>query len=100
MRLLALLVPFLNVFVMPSPLRKVSSPIPQALCLDLAWGAQSTFWSVSALQMYNCSRGRRGVGYISWSDADGRGFTIWIDDEEIFRMTERALKAMNALRLA
>jgi hypothetical protein len=27
---------------------------------------------------------RLGAGYISGSDAAGRGFTVWIDDEEVF----------------
>jgi len=43
-----------------------------------------------------CSRGRMGVGYISWSDADGQGFTVWIESEGIFHMMERALKKVDS----
>lgn len=39
-----------------------------------------------------CSRNRRGVGYLSWSDFSGSGFTIWIGDEKVFRRLRRALR--------
>ncbi|HYM78781.1 MAG TPA: HNH endonuclease [Candidatus Dormibacteraeota bacterium] len=32
-----------------------------------------------------CSGNRKGVGYLSCSDAKGHGFTVWIQSEEIFR---------------
>jgi len=38
-----------------------------------------------------CSAGRRGVGYLSGSDVHGRGFTIWIQDEKLFRRLKRSL---------
>ena len=39
-----------------------------------------------------CQGIRRGVGYLSFSDANGRGFTIWIEDEMLFRGLKRALR--------
>jgi len=39
-----------------------------------------------------CLENRMGVGYLSFSDANGRGFTIWIDDELIFRKLRNALR--------
>ena len=39
-----------------------------------------------------CSKGRKGVGYLSFSNANGRGFTIWIEDERVFRRLRRALR--------
>ena len=29
--------------------------------------------------------GKHGVGYISASDGDGRGFTLWIEEEKTFK---------------
>lgn len=36
-----------------------------------------------------CSRDRKGVGYLSFSDANGNGFTIWIKREKIFQRLRR-----------
>jgi len=41
-----------------------------------------------------CSKGRKGVGYLSCSDGGGLGFTIWIEDERVFRRLGRALRSM------
>ena len=41
-----------------------------------------------------CLEARRGVGYLSWSDAKGHGFTMWVESEKVFRMMRRALKAV------
>jgi len=38
-----------------------------------------------------CSKNRKGVGFISFSGASGRGFTIWIEHEEVFRELREAL---------
>lgn len=38
-----------------------------------------------------CSANREGVGYLSYSDAGGNGFTLWIEDEAVFRQAQRAL---------
>lgn len=38
-----------------------------------------------------CSKSSRGVGYLSFSDADGNGFTVWIEDEKVFRRLKSAL---------
>jgi len=39
-----------------------------------------------------CSKSRKGVGYLSFSDARGRGFTIWIEDEMVFRRLRNAIR--------
>lgn len=39
-----------------------------------------------------CSSTRKGVGYLSYSDANGRGFTVWIEDEKVFRRLKSALR--------
>ena len=39
-----------------------------------------------------CRENRKGVGYLSFSDANGRGFTIWIENEQVFRRLSRALR--------
>ena len=39
-----------------------------------------------------CSRGPKGVGYLSFSDASGRGLTIWIEDEKVFRRLRNAIR--------
>ena len=36
--------------------------------------------------------GIKGVGYLSGSDADGKGVTIWIEDEAVYRQLERLLQ--------
>jgi hypothetical protein len=35
--------------------------------------------------------GRPGVGYLTGSDDEGNGFTIWIETEEVYRRLERLL---------
>jgi hypothetical protein len=35
--------------------------------------------------------GRPGVGYLTGSDDEGNGFTIWIESEEIYQRIERLL---------
>lgn len=37
--------------------------------------------------------GYKGVGYLTGSDAKGRGFTVWIQDEKVFTRLARALEA-------
>ena len=32
-----------------------------------------------------CKKSQRGVGYLSVSDSNGRGMTVWIQDESAFR---------------
>jgi hypothetical protein len=39
-----------------------------------------------------CSAVRRGVGFLSGSDAKGRGFTVWIRDEGVFLRLQEALE--------
>jgi hypothetical protein len=39
-----------------------------------------------------CSKSSRGVGYLSFSDANGDGFTVWIEDEIVFRRLKTALR--------
>jgi hypothetical protein len=38
-----------------------------------------------------CSAVRQGVGYLSFSDSHGRGFTVWLENEEVFQRLRRAL---------
>jgi len=38
-----------------------------------------------------CSKNCRGVGYLSFSNANGRGFTVWIQEEKVFRKLKCAL---------
>ena len=33
--------------------------------------------------------GDKGVGYLTGSDKDGKGFTLWIEDEQVFRAIQR-----------
>jgi hypothetical protein len=39
-----------------------------------------------------CEKSRLGIGYLSFSDANGHGFTIWIEDEKVFRRLRHALR--------
>jgi hypothetical protein len=39
-----------------------------------------------------CSRTCKGIGYLSFSDSAGRGFTIWIENEEVFQRLTSALR--------
>lgn len=39
-----------------------------------------------------CSKNRKGFGYLSSSDENGLGFTIWIEDERVFRGLVRVLR--------
>lgn len=33
--------------------------------------------------------GEKGVGYLSGSNARGEGFTVWIEDEEVFQRLKK-----------
>jgi hypothetical protein len=35
--------------------------------------------------------GRAGVGYLTGSDAEGNGFTVWIESEEVFQRLAKLL---------
>lgn len=39
-----------------------------------------------------CSKNRRGVGYLSFSDGNGSGFTVWIENEMVLRRLRTALR--------
>jgi len=39
-----------------------------------------------------CSAGSRGVGYLSFSDASGRGVTVWLENEGVFRRLRDAFR--------
>jgi hypothetical protein len=41
-----------------------------------------------------------GVGYLSASDDDGNGFTIWIDDERIYARVKLALRSTTRAKRA
>jgi len=41
-----------------------------------------------------CSKNGNGVGYLSFSDATGKGLTVWIGEEEVFRSLRNALKRL------
>ena len=61
---------------------------------DFAWEAGETNRPLGAYRVCPCGvckRYQNGVGYLSYSDAHGKGFTIWIQDERVFEMLEDAL---------
>lgn len=37
--------------------------------------------------------GKKGVGYITGSDKNGNGFTIWITNESLYQIMEKSFKA-------
>jgi hypothetical protein len=39
--------------------------------------------------------GRPGVGYLTGSDEEGNGFTIWIETEEVYQRLARLLAENN-----
>jgi hypothetical protein len=41
-----------------------------------------------------CSAARKGVGYLSWSDASGHGTTVWLENERVFQQLGSALSRM------
>jgi hypothetical protein len=63
--------------------------------VDFAWDGERNrqLDAYRACSCGVCSENRKGVGYLSFSDANGRGFTIWIEHEEVFRKLRRALKS-------
>jgi hypothetical protein len=46
-----------------------------------------------------CSSIRRGVGYLSFSDMKGRGFTVWLENEEVFQRLRDALRLFRKAEL-
>jgi hypothetical protein len=38
--------------------------------------------------------GHKGVGYLTGSDEDGRGFSLWIESEALYQRLERTLGAV------
>lgn len=45
-----------------------------------------------------CSATQNGIGYLSFSDGDGWGFTVWLEDEEVFLMLKAALENLKQAR--
>jgi len=35
--------------------------------------------------------GAKGVGYLTGSDKSGKGFTVWIENEEVYQAIERVI---------
>jgi hypothetical protein len=46
-----------------------------------------------------CSKNRKGVGYLSFSDDNGRGFTVWISDEKVFWRLRHACTSGGIIQL-
>lgn len=44
-----------------------------------------------------CAKSSAGVGYLSVSDSDGNGVTIWIREEEVFQRLRRAINCTGPL---
>jgi hypothetical protein len=42
--------------------------------------------------------GSHGAGYLTGSDADGNGFTVWIQSEEVFMRLHGALNGLKSVR--
>ncbi|KKL82617.1 hypothetical protein LCGC14_1982990 [marine sediment metagenome] len=40
--------------------------------------------------------GEKGVGYLTASDKDGNGFTLWLEDEDVF---QTIAKSTNIIKL-
>jgi len=61
---------------------------------DLVWNGERN----RQLRVYRpcpcniCSKNRKGVGYLSFSDTEGRGFTIWLENENVYRRLRSALR--------
>lgn len=61
---------------------------------DLVWNGESN----RQLNVYRvcpcgvCSKNRKGVGYLSSSDPNGHGFTVWVENEAVFQRLRRALR--------
>jgi hypothetical protein len=61
---------------------------------DLTWDGEKN----RQLSVYRacpcgvCSKSRNGCGFLSCSDANGHGFTVWIENEKVFRTLRRALR--------
>lgn len=61
--------------------------------LDYCWGGEKNrpFGLYRPCPCGVCSKSARGVGFLSWSNRAGQGFTIWITDEGVFRRLRQAL---------
>ncbi len=66
---------------------------------QMAWGSDSADKGrpLQACRPCPCGcderTGSEGVGYLTGSDEDGNGFTIWIESEEVFNAVSAVLKA-------
>jgi len=36
--------------------------------------------------------GIKGIGYLTYSDSEGNGFTIWIETEEVYQRLAQAMR--------
>lgn len=61
---------------------------------DLIWKGERNrqLATYRSCQCNVCSKSSRGVGYLSFSDGNGNGFTVWIEDEKVFRRLKNALR--------
>jgi len=64
---------------------------------DCAWNGERNrpLSAYRACPCAVCSKGRRGVGYLSFSNAKGRGFTIWMRNEMVFRGLRQAVARLS-----
>lgn len=46
-----------------------------------------------------CTVGCNGVGYLSYSNAQGEGLTVWIQDEDVFQGLSLAFRKLRAQRI-
>jgi len=62
--------------------------------VELVWNGERNreFNVYRACSCGVCWKNRKGVGYLSFSDVNGRGFTIWIEDEGVFQRLRRAFR--------
>lgn len=62
---------------------------------EIAWDKGETDRPLMAVRPCSCGCDRRygdyGVGYLTGSDKDGYGFTIWIESEIVFQRLRDAL---------
>lgn len=69
---------------------------------ELIWNAGACNRTLTAVRPCECGcdfrDGDSGVGYLTGSNANGEGFTIWIENEQVYKLLETLLESDDTVR--
>ena len=69
---------------------------------EISWNAGDCNRTLKAVRPCECGcdfrDGVSGVGYLTGSNSDGDGFTIWIENEQVYKLLETLLESDDTVK--